>query len=100
MATRFLTLAFAILAAAQSPVSSLIQALIAEFNVTEPIAYKLNPVTPQLLKTFIEPITVQIQRNSYVYRQGSELRLDGKQWTASGANVYIPFFRYLFTDNI
>ena len=89
MATKFFTLAFAVLTAAQSPASSLIQTLINEFNLTEPSAYRLNPVTPQLLETFIEPITVQIQRNSYIYRQDSELRLDGKQLTASGANVYI-----------
>ena len=82
-----LTLAFAIFATAQIPALSLIQTLITEFNASEPAVYKLSPITPQLLETLIEPITAQIARNSYVYRQGSELRLDGKQWTASGANV-------------
>jgi len=28
------------------------------------------------------------ERNSYVYRHGSELRLAGQRWTMSGANVY------------
>ena len=90
MAAIVLTLAFATFAAAQTPALSLIQTLITEFNASEPAVYKLNPLTPQLLETLIEPITTaQIARNSYVYRQGSELRLNGKQWTASGANVYM-----------
>ena len=27
-------------------------------------------------------------RNSYVYRDGTELKIDGKHFTTSGANVY------------
>ena len=48
----------------------------------------LGPVTPQILQTFAQPLDVQLARNSYVYRQGTELRLNGAEWTASGANVY------------
>lgn len=51
-------------------------------------AYRLSPLTPQVLESFIAPRTVQLERNSYVYRQGAELWLDGQPWTASGANVY------------
>lgn len=46
------------------------------------------PITPQVLQTFVQPLEIQLARNSYVYRQGTELRLNGMEWTASGANVY------------
>jgi len=46
------------------------------------------PLTPQILATFEQPNLVNIARNSYVYRQGSSLRLLGDHFTASGANVY------------
>jgi mannan endo-1,4-beta-mannosidase len=46
------------------------------------------PLTPQILQTFLEPNEVNIARNSYVYRDGTSLRLLGDHWTASGANVY------------
>lgn len=89
MISKLLPLVFAALAVAQIPAfSSLIQPLINQFVSSAPATYRLNRLTPQILESFIEPITVQIERNSYVYRQGAELRLDGKQWTASGANVY------------
>lgn len=45
-------------------------------------------LTPQILKTFLQPLDVLIERNSYVYRDGAQLKLDGKPWTAAGANVY------------
>ena len=45
-------------------------------------------LTNQLLDTFIEPLEVQIARNSYVVREGSSLKLNGQPWTAAGANVY------------
>jgi mannan endo-1,4-beta-mannosidase len=44
--------------------------------------------TPQILQTFLKPNEVNIARNSYVYRDGTTLRLLGDHWTASGANVY------------
>ena len=88
MISKLLPLVFAALAVAQPPASSLIQPWINQLISSEPAAFRLNRLTPQILKSFIGPITVQIERNSYVYRQGAELRLDGKQWTASGANVY------------
>jgi mannan endo-1,4-beta-mannosidase len=46
------------------------------------------PMTPQILKTFLEPNAINIGRNSYITRQGTTLRLNGEKWTASGANVY------------
>ena len=77
-------------ATAQIPPALLseIEALISKFNSSLPDDYKLNPVTSQILDSLVEPVSVQIERNSYVYRDGSELKLDGQQWTASGANVY------------
>src|ERR1700709_139517 len=47
------------------------------------------PLTPQILQTFLQPNEVNFARNSYVYRQGTTLRLLGDHWTASGANVYL-----------
>lgn len=46
------------------------------------------PLTPQILKTLLQPNEVNVARNSYVYRDGTSLRLLGNHWTASGANVY------------
>lgn len=46
------------------------------------------PLTSQILQTFLQPNQVNFARNSYVYRQGTTLRLLGDHWTASGANVY------------
>lgn len=46
------------------------------------------PMTPQILKTFLEPNAINIGRNSYITRQGTTLRLNGDKWTANGANVY------------
>ena len=89
MVWKLLPLAFAALGSAQPPaVSSILEKLISDLNSTLPTAYQLNPLTPQIVESLVEPITVQFERNSYMYRQGAELRLDGKQWTASGANVY------------
>lgn len=77
-------------ATAQIPPALLseIEALISKFNSSLPDDYKLNHVTSQILDSLVEPVSGQIERNSYVYRDGSELKLDGQQWTASGANVY------------
>ena len=47
-----------------------------------------SPLTPEILQTFLEPNEVNLARNSYVYREGTTLRLLGDHWTASGANVY------------
>lgn len=46
------------------------------------------PLTPQILATFLQPNEANLARNSYVYRDGTTLRLLGDHWTASGANVY------------
>ncbi|KAG9239475.1 glycoside hydrolase [Amylocarpus encephaloides] len=40
------------------------------------------------METFLEPNNVVLRRNSYVYREGTTLKLQGQPWTASGANVY------------
>ncbi len=47
-----------------------------------------EPLTSQILQTFLEPFEINLARNSYVYRDGSSLKLNGETWTASGANVY------------
>ncbi|KAL9121848.1 MAG: hypothetical protein Q9187_001595 [Circinaria calcarea] len=88
MISKLLLLVFAALASAQLPAPSRIQPLINQLISSGPAASRLNRLTPQILESFIEPINVQIERNSYVYRQGAELRLNGHPWTASGANVY------------
>ena len=46
------------------------------------------PLTSQILSTFLQPNEANVARNSYVYRDGTTLRLLGDHWTASGANVY------------
>lgn len=46
------------------------------------------PLTPQILKTILQPNEVNIARNSYITRDGTSLKLLGEHWTASGANVY------------
>ena len=82
---KILFLSFLIsLASAQSLGISLTKALVSQLRP----AVKLGPVSPEIVKSLIEPINVQIERNSYVYRDGAQLKLDGKPWTASGANVY------------
>lgn len=47
-----------------------------------------SSLTPQILQTLLESNEVNLARNSYVYREGTTLRLLGDQYTASGANVY------------
>lgn len=46
------------------------------------------PLTPQILQTFLEPNAVNYARNSYVYRDGTTLKLLGEKYTTSGSNVY------------
>ena len=79
---------FVTVASAGAPVSSLLDSMIVQISDLSGPGYQLNPFTPQILETFIVPLTAQLERNSYVYRHGAELRLDGQRWTASGANVY------------
>jgi mannan endo-1,4-beta-mannosidase len=45
-------------------------------------------LTKQIVSTYLEPNLALYARNSYVYREGSSLKLLGEPWTASGANVY------------
>ena len=87
MKTIILMLALAALSSAQAPSAS-VSSMIAQVNSSLQTTDQLNPLTPEILETFIEPLNVQLERNSYVYRDGAELKLMGKQWTASGANVY------------
>lgn len=82
-------------------VSSLTQLLQGDLAMDGPFA----PITNQIVRDYVEPIQVnrsntvilpiaadfkqeQLLRNSYVVRDGTELRLGGKHWTASGGNVY------------
>lgn len=73
-------IALAAVANADSPPSGPLKAFLSSLNLTD--------LTPQILKTFLQPLDVLIERNSYVYRDGAQLKLNGKPWTASGANVY------------
>ena len=61
-----------------------------EANLTAAVKELLSEsdLTDQIVQDFLEPIQVQVARNSYVVRNGAELQLNGEQWTASGANVY------------
>ncbi|KAJ6437311.1 glycoside hydrolase family 5 protein [Purpureocillium lavendulum] len=45
-------------------------------------------LTPQILDTFLRPLQVLLERNTHVYRDGTQLKLNGAPWTAAGANVY------------
>lgn len=65
-------------------VSSLTQLLQGDLAMDGPFA----PITNQIVRDYVEPIQEQLLRNSYVVRDGTELRLGGKHWTASGGNVY------------
>ena len=88
MNTKLSLLSFVALATAQIPsnILAFIKPLIGELNDAE--THQLGPITRQILESYVEPITVQIERNSYVYQEGAQLMLNGKPWTASGANVY------------
>lgn len=81
------TLALLTLAAA-APSSSASKAAALTSAISSTIQQGGAPLTPQILKTFLEPNEANIARNSYVYRDGTTLRLQGDRWTASGANVY------------
>ncbi|KAK4543707.1 hypothetical protein LTR36_005352 [Oleoguttula mirabilis] len=65
-------------------VSSLERLLQSDPAETGPFA----PITSQIIKDYVEPLEAQLLRNSYVVRNGAELQLGSKRWTASGANVY------------
>jgi mannan endo-1,4-beta-mannosidase len=82
-------LAFSVLTVSASSVPS------QEASEVQPIASAFSsilsqnaPLTPQILQTLLEPNKVNSARNSYVYREGTTLRLLGDQYTASGANIY------------
>ena len=89
VSSRLSVLAFATLAAAApsgpSWGPSMVQPMASAISQMFP---KGAPLTSQILQTFLEPNEVNLARNSYVYREGTELRLLGDHWTASGANVY------------
>ena len=82
------TVAWFVAVLARALVSNLLDPMIIPINNLDGPAYGLNPLTPQILESFVATLTVQLERNSYVYRQGAELRLNGKPFTAIGANVY------------
>jgi len=45
-------------------------------------------LTPQIINTFLQPNEILLERNSYIYKNGTSLYLNGQRWTAAGANVY------------
>jgi hypothetical protein len=45
-------------------------------------------LTKQIRSTYLQPNLALYARNSYVYREGTSLKLLGEPWTAEGANVY------------
>lgn len=49
---------------------------------------RFAPFTGQIVESYEKPLENAIKRNEYVTRFGTELRLDGNQWAAHGANVY------------
>lgn len=66
----------------------IIKPIEAELNTSIESLLKGSPVTSQILTDFIEPFEVLIARNEHVIRNGTQLKLNGVPWTASGANVY------------
>ncbi len=70
----------------------------------QPFAYNISSLLPQDLNHSLASIGQQITsltledawipleawtaRNGYIYRNGTELMLNGVRWTGSGANVY------------
>ena len=88
MVKRYGLLCFAAVCGAQLSTSSLVQPFLALFNESGPAILRLSNLTPQILGSLAEPLSLQVERNSYVYREGADLRLNGKRWTARGANVY------------
>src|SRR5690349_19252538 len=46
------------------------------------------PLTPEILKTFEQPILANLARNSYITRKGSKLLLNGERYIGGAANVY------------
>jgi len=59
-----------------------------QYNASIESLLKGSPLTSQTLEDFVEPIEALIARNEYVTREGTQLKLNGIPWTASGANVY------------
>jgi mannan endo-1,4-beta-mannosidase len=61
-------------------------------NALTPAIHSIFPngsnLTKKILNTFLEPAEIILRRNAHVYRDGKTLKLQGEQWTASGANVY------------
>ncbi|TVY47505.1 Mannan endo-1,4-beta-mannosidase [Lachnellula occidentalis] len=83
-----LSLALALMVAASnvpSQASSDVQPIASAFSS---ILSHHAPLTPQILQTLLEPNKVNLARNSYVYREGTTLKLLGDKYTESGANVY------------
>ncbi|KAF4627128.1 hypothetical protein G7Y89_g11026 [Cudoniella acicularis] len=85
----FLTLLLASLGSASAAIPS------GAASKVQPLASAISSIfpqgstlTPQILQTFLEPNAAVLARNSYVYRNGTTLRLQGDLWTANGANVY------------
>lgn len=60
----------------------------ASLNASIQSVLNSSSITSLILQTFLEPLEVQVARNSYVYRDGAALKLNDVRFTASGANVY------------
>ena len=60
----------------------------ASFNASVQALLSSTSVTSKILLSLLAPLEVEVARNSYVVRDGTSLKLNGIQWTASGANVY------------
>lgn len=83
--TASLTLADGFAAQVAAPVLAQVETIL---NTSIKSILSSSSVTSQVLQSFLEPLQVQVGRNSYVYRDGTGLKLNGVHWTASGANVY------------
>lgn len=68
-----------------SPILDLVET---KLNDTYETLFNESLITSQVLNDFLLPLEVVVARNSYVYRDGSSLKLNGQPWLASGANVY------------
>lgn len=75
-------------AAYPSPVNTFLSKLSQLLNGDAALRGPFATISDTIIKSYVEPVEVALQRNTLVTRKGTELQLDGKQWTASGANVY------------
>ncbi|GAB7348502.1 hypothetical protein MBLNU459_g6905t1 [Dothideomycetes sp. NU459] len=75
-------------AAYPNPFNNLLSKLAQLINGDAALKGPFATISNTIVKSYVAPVEVALQRNTWVTRKGTELQLDGKQWTASGANVY------------